>query len=51
MWMWNKSASRSGDKYLREQHFREKSGTGTYECNMSINGAFHQKLLFEESNV
>ena len=31
----------AGYKYLREQHFREKSGTGTYECNKSINGSCH----------
>ena len=28
----------AGDKNLREQHFREKSGTGTYECNMPTEG-------------
>ena len=28
----------AGDKNLREQHFREKPGTGTYECNMPTEG-------------
>lgn len=28
----------AGDKNLREQHFRKKSGTGTYECNMPTEG-------------
>ena len=28
----------AGDKNLREQHFREKLGTGTYECNMPTEG-------------
>ncbi len=28
----------AGDKNLREQHFREKTGTGTYECNMPTEG-------------
>lgn len=28
----------AGDRNLREQHFREKSGTGTYECNMPTEG-------------
>ena len=28
----------AGDKNLREQHFREKTGSGTYECNMLTEG-------------
>ena len=28
----------AGDKNLREQHFREKTGTGHYECNMPTEG-------------
>ena len=28
----------AGDKNLREQHFRKKPGTGTYECNMPTEG-------------
>lgn len=28
----------AGDKNLREQHFREKTGSGNYECNMPIEG-------------
>lgn len=28
----------AGDKNLREQHFREKPGTGIYECNMPTEG-------------
>lgn len=28
----------AGDKNLREQHFREKKGTGKYECTMPIEG-------------
>lgn len=28
----------AGDKNLREQHFREKVGTGKYECTMPIEG-------------
>lgn len=28
----------AGDKNLREQHFREKKGTGKYECSMPIEG-------------
>lgn len=28
----------AGDKNLREQHFREKTGTGEYECSMPAEG-------------
>ena len=28
----------AGDKNLREQHFREKHGTGNYDCTMPIEG-------------
>ena len=28
----------AGDKNLREQHFREKTGTGEHECSMPIEG-------------
>lgn len=28
----------AGDKNLREQHFREKTGTGEYECSMPTEG-------------
>lgn len=28
----------AGDKNLREQHFREKTGTGDYECSMPAEG-------------
>lgn len=28
----------AGDKNLREQHFREKAGTGNYECSMPTEG-------------
>lgn len=28
----------AGDKNLREQHFREKKGTGKYECTMTTEG-------------
>lgn len=28
----------AGDRNLREQHFREKTGTGKYECTMPIEG-------------